>query len=274
MRKAESHLNGYNLIYLANLEVWDKTHYSEVVKMTRLDKSDLERLVECGKSLPIARAESEKEAKIVSDRLKDVGIETTVLSDDSFELDIVSKRLRRIEFEDEKLILILFNNDEIVEINKEGLSLIVVGGLFERKLESTEKHKKKGDNKVLETSEISSDEIVIDLYSKENLISFRVSQNGFDFSSLGVDKKLLAFENMKIITAKLKEFSPRAKFEDDYLKIRDCLAQIWEVEESTDSKGMKRRSFGSYNRFNVITTSNESQFTKYSRLQWFLASAE
>lgn len=270
LRKAEAHANGYNLIYLADLESWDEKQFSEITKMTRRDKSTLQRLVESGKSLPIARSETEKETEIVSERLKEVGIKTTVLPDEAFEMDSVSRRLRRIDFEDEKLILVHFNNDEVVELNGEDLSLLVVGGLFERRLESTEKHKKKGENKVLETSEISSDERVIDIYSNDSLISFRVSQSGFDFSSLGDEKSVLALENMENLIVKLREFSTKAKFDDEYLRIRDCLADIWQVEEKSDSKGMKRQSFGSFNRFTEIKTSNLLQFTKYSRLQWLL----
>lgn len=271
LRKAETYARGYNLIYRSNLASWDESQLSEVAKMTRHSKNDLQKIFEAKRVLPIARAETTKETEIVSQRLSEMGIETSILNDEAFGLEKVPRRLRGLEFYQDKLVLILFNNDEVAEIKQADFALIVVGALFERKLETTEKNKKKGENKVLETTEISSDQVLIDIYAKDDLIGYRISQNGFDFSCLGNEKKMLAIENMKGLIAKLGEFAPRAKFVDDYLQIRPCLTQIWEVEESSDSRGMKRQSFGSYKRLNVVTTNNLTQFTKYSRLQWYLA---
>lgn len=272
LKKAEAHQNGYNLIYLANLKTWDETQLSEVAKMTRLSKNNLQNLVQSQKTLPIARSETEKDTQIVLQRLKELGIETFILKDEKFELDKISKRLRKIEFDGDKIILTLFNNNENIEMNLEDLTLIVVGAVFERKLETTEKHKKKGDNKVLETTEISSDEVLIDIYSNEDLINYRISPKGFDFSGLGDEKEVLATQNVKILIEKLKDFAGSEKFDEDYLKVRDSLTQIWETEESMNLKGMKRKSIGNYNKETVITMSNLLQFTKYSRLQRLLSS--
>lgn len=266
LRKAEAHQNGLNLIYLANLKTWDENQLTEVAKMTRLSTSNLQNLVESGKVLPIARSETEKETQIVSQRLKELGIETLILRDEKFELDNISKRLRKIDFDENKLILTLFNNDELVEIQKEDLDLIVIGAVFERKLESTEKYKKKGDNKVLETTEISSDDVLIDIFANNDLVSYRISPKGFDFSGLGEEKEILATQNVKVLIKKLKDFASNEKFDEDYLKVRDSLTQIWETVESTDLKGMKRKSFGSFNKETVVKMSNLNQFTKYSRL--------
>ncbi len=274
LRKLEPYQKGYNLIYKGNLETWNDNQISEVAKMTRLEANDLRRLAERMKSLPIARAETRNETEIVSQRLKEIGIETIIIEDERFEMEKISKRLRRLELKDNKIQLMLFNNDEIIEIDREDLNLVVVGVLFERQLESTETRKKKGETKVLENAETSSDEILIDIYSKRDLISYRILPRGFDFSFLGKEKKLLAIENIKILIEKLREFATSAVFDDDYLKVRDNLTEIWEVEELNETKGMKRKSFGSYNRINVTSTSNLNQFTKYSRLQWLLQSGE
>jgi hypothetical protein len=270
LRLAESHINGFNLIYLGNLRNWNEKQISEVSKMTRLTKNVLDKIFQSGKPLPLARTETLKETEIVSQRLKEIGIETVIIEDNRFEIEKNARRLRRLEIKDDKLILILFNNDEVCELQRDDLALIVVGGLFEKTLESTEKHKKKGDNKVLETSEISSDEMIVDLFSKGDSIGYRLFQKGFDFSTLGKDKKLLANENLKILVEKLNHFAPDTKLDDDYLRVRDCLSGVWVAEEQSDSKGMKRQSFGSYQRLTETKTSNLQQFTKYSRLQRFL----
>lgn len=175
LRKIEPHEKGFNLVYLANSESWNESQLSEVSKMTRLSKSDLQKFVEANKLLPLARVETEKEIEIVAERLREIGIETRIFSDEDFEEEKLPRRLRRIEFSDDKIILILFNNDEIVEIKNEELNLIVVGAVFENKLESTEKHKRKKENKLLETFEISSDDSLIDIYTKKDLLGYRIS---------------------------------------------------------------------------------------------------
>lgn len=270
LRKVEAHQKGYNLIYLANLKSWDDSQISEVAKMTRIDAVHLGKIFWFQKALPIARAETEKEVEIVSQRLKENGIETTILPDEEFKLETVPQRLRGLKFKDDEIGLILFNGGETVAVKKEDISLIVVGGVFERKLESTEKYKRNKDNKILETSEISSDEILIDIYTVENQIGYRISPKGFDFSCLGDAKKMLALENVKILIEKLKEFAPNAKFDDEYINIRECLTDIWNIEQVRDSKGMKRQKIGSFNQHNIVSTNNLLQFTRYSRLQWFL----
>ncbi|MGI8544405.1 MAG: hypothetical protein ACR2MD_13155 [Aridibacter sp.] len=274
LRKMESHIKGFNLIYTANLETWNEIHLSEVSKMTRISKTSLQRLFESKKSMPLARVETKKEIEIVAKRLSENGINTRILGDDEFKEEKFPRRLRRIEFSDDKLIFILFNNDEILEVKNQDINLIVAGALFEKKLESTEKYKKNKESKILETDEISSDEFLLDIYTKNDLIGYRISQKGFDFSCLGGDKKMLATENIKILISKLRNFSPNAEFDGDYLKVRESLSQVWEIEERKESKGLKRKSFGSFNRQNITTTNNLLQFTKYSRLQWLLKSGE
>jgi hypothetical protein len=178
--------------------------------------------------------------------------------------------LRGVEFYDDKLILIFFNQDETAEISPADLALIVTGAVFERRIEATEKHNKKGDNKILNQTETASDEMLFDIYSRRDSPGFRIYAKGFDFSCLGADKELLAKDNIKKLIEKLRRFAPDVKFVDDYLLNRSLLANVWEVEQKTDSQGLKRESFGRFNLGNVTTVNNTSQFTKYSRLQWHL----
>jgi hypothetical protein len=270
LRKAEPHTNGFNLIYLANLENWDERQLTEVARMTRLAADELQQLAAARKPLPLARAESEKETNIVAARLRELGIETLILDDEKFDADNLPHRLRGIDFEADTVHFKLFNNDEVVSYQRGELILLVIGGVFEKQLESLESRRKKGENKVLETSELSSDEILIDIYGHNDPHGFRIFPKGFDFSCLGAGKKMLAGENIRILTGKLKEFANEARIDEDYLKLRASLSKVWDVSEANYSKGLKRQSFGNYNRRIVTTTSNLNQFTKYSRLQRIL----
>ncbi|MDQ3800384.1 MAG: hypothetical protein M3384_13110 [Acidobacteriota bacterium] len=268
-RRMESWEKAFNLILLPNAQqTCDDAALREVAAMTRLETEDLRKLIEAQKPLPLARADSEREAEIIAKRLSEINFESLVLSDDEdLKIEIVTRRLRRIEFYEDKLVLILFNSDEIAEIRREDLSLIVTGAMFERRIEASGQRKKR-ENQIRETTETSADELLIDIYGKDDSIGCRIISGGFDFSCLGAEKAMLARENMRKLVEKLRAFAPPgAKFVGDYLQVRDVLGKVWEVEEKQDSRGLQRKGFGRFDFGSVTTINNLNQFTKYSRLQ-------
>ena len=270
LRKMEFWEKGFNLIYLPGESSFDKVKSTEISRILNLEREVLQKIIDAGIALPLARAESEKEAEIIKQRLQEFDVKTFVLSDESVSIEKPHRRLRGLEFLDDKLILIFFNTDEIAEIAAEDLSLIVTGAIFERKVEAVEKRVKKGENKILRTTETASDEFLFDIYSRNDSIGYRILAKGFDFSCLETEKDILAKDNLKKLVRKLQEFAPNAKTIETYLQVRENLASIWEVEERSDSQGLKRQSFGNFNLENITTVNNTAQFNKYSRLQWHL----
>jgi hypothetical protein len=270
LRKLEIWEKGFNLILSPNAQSFDEAKTAEIARLLNLEREVLRKLPEAGKALPLARAESEKEAEIIKERLRELGVETFILSDESIASEKPQKRLRGMEFFDDKIVLILFNQDEIAEIALEDLGLIVTGAIFERRVEATEKRSKKGESKILQSTETASDEFLIDIYSRESAVGYRIFAKGFDFSCLGAEKEILAKDNLKKLANKLKEIAPDAKLIEDYLQVRESLGNVWNVEERVDSQGLKREGFGRFNLGNVTTVNNSAQFTKYSRLQWHL----
>lgn len=264
LRRLETWEKGFNLI--CQPKSFDGAKIAEIAKILRLEDSALRKILEADRFLPLARAESEKEAEIARKRLSEFGLETFIISDEALAVEKPAQRLRGIEFFGDKLIFILFNQNEIVEIEREDLILIVRGAIYERKVEATEKYNKKGDNKILRTSEMASDECLIDIYSRQSSTGYRILAKGFDFSGLEAEKEILARDNFEKLIRKLREAAPGARFVDDYLQVRESLANFWEVEEKNDSKGVKREGVGKFNLGNVTTVSNLAQFTKYSRL--------
>lgn len=265
-RKLESWEKGFNVILLPDNQNIDAENLRRAAKTLRLEIFDLQRILDARKALPLACAESATEAEIIVKNLNEQGIGTKILSDEKLETDKPPRRLRGIEFFDDKINLILFNVDEIAEVKREDLQLIVFGALFERQIETTQKQQRKKENKILETTELSSDELLIDIYSRADAIGYRIETNGFDFSCLGDEKQMLAAQNMKTLLEKLRAFAPDAKFEADYRALRAELSQIWEVEERKNSKGLKKKSFGQFNLESVTTINNLRQFTRYSRM--------
>ena len=266
LRKLEDWEKGFNLIYQPNSTEETKSDWAEIAKIIRLEPDILRKIVETKKNLPLARVESEKEAKIVAGKLRENGLTTLIVADEKLSADVLPTRLRGLEFDGDRLILVLFNTSEIREIRRDDLILIVSGAVFERKTESVEK-RKKGKSVILDASETASDESLLDIYSCDDAGSYRITAKGFDFSSLEAEKGIVARENMKKMIEKLREFAPNAKFDGDYSAIREVLGEIWEIEIRKDSQGLKRHGFGKFDFSNVATSSNLRQFTKYSRLQ-------
>lgn len=267
VRTLEAWEKSFNLIIKPTNKSFDETQTAEIAKGLKIETELLRKIIESGKSLPVARVESESEAEIGRSFLRQFDVDSIVLSDETMNYEKVPRRLRRIEFDDDKTIFILFNHDEVVEIANEDLSLIVTGTIFERKIEATEKRQRKGENKILETTETASDESLIDVYSRHDETGFRIMATGFDFSCLEAEKGILANENIKKLVGKFVRVAPNAVVINDYLKMRELLGKIWEVEQKTGSQGFKRESFRKFNLENVTTVSNTTQFTKYSRFQ-------
>src|SRR5690606_33628295 len=121
-----------------------------------------------GKFLPLARAETEREAGIVRQRLSEAGVETLLLSDEKLAAEDPPRRLRGLEFSGDKLLLKIFNTDEAAQLKREDLVLIVTGAIFQKRVEATEKHSKKGENILLDATETASDEVLIDIYGRDD----------------------------------------------------------------------------------------------------------
>jgi len=269
-RKPENWEKGFNLIFLPNTKVVENSKLAEIASMVTMEAGFLEEIISSRNSLPLARLETKDEAEIVQKHLLNFGIETKVLNDADLKIEKPVRRLRGMDFWDDKLVLILFNADEISEIVWENLNLIVTGAIFERRVKATEERDKKGENKLLETNETATDEILLDIYSRQDEIGYRIEQKGFDFSCLGAEKSLLAAENIRRLVKTLSARAKNVKVVDNYLQIRPLLADVWQVDERKNSQGMKRARFGKFSLENITTVNNLAQFTKYSRLQHHL----
>lgn len=267
LRRLEDWEKGFNLISTKTRGVFEPSNLSEIARILKFDEDSLKKIIATDQPLPLARVESLKDAELIQNSLAQFDFQTLIISDADLAVEKPLRRLRSIEFSADKIVLTLFNLNETAEIARNDLALIVAGAVFERRVESMEKRVKKGDNKILQSSETASDEFLIDIYNRQETIGYRIFAKGFDFSSLQTEKGILAAENLKKLAQKLRDFAADAKFDNDYLKIREVLGNVWQVEEKTDSQGIKREAFGSFHLGNVTTVNNLSQFTKYSRLQ-------
>jgi hypothetical protein len=143
--------------------------------------------------------------------------------------------------------------------------LIVIGRIVTTKIEIDEK-RRRGKSKPLDARQFSSDQLLMDLYFKAG-DAWRVYGDDFDYSCLGDRKAVTGFENFGRLLELISERAPSVEIDRSYAKKRALLASVWPLDEENRKtvsfvRGRKHRQ--------STTTSNESQFNKYSRAAYLL----
>jgi len=211
-------------------------------------------------------ASFDDEADLVFIRLQDIGLRTVTLSDEELGVSNV-KRVRSMTFGDIELTIHQAGGIEDTYVAWTDMTLILPGRLFETRLEIMERMTRKTENDILDTSEFFRDEAVIDFYATGHSHTWRVSANGFDFSCLDKEKALIANENIGKLQRLLATRAVNAKFDDSYPRVRSLLELVWTTQAETQSSGWRRERPGKLSVGVATTKSNESQFTRYSRLR-------
>ncbi len=267
LRKLEPWERGYNLI------VREGSAAANVAAMAHLllsDPEDVETVVTSGVPLPIARVESEMEALLVGDRLAGLGLMCSVVSDESLAAERPPVRLSALGMADGQLTLRDFNTGGSSVIDADRFALLVPGMVTAGRVDSLEKKRRGRKTKLLDETATASDGMLLDIYTRDDPTGFRVYLAGFDFSCLREDMGLLAGENLRLLIVRLVEYLPNVRLVNNYDSVRHALDRVWEVATRKDSQGLQRAGFGKVEFGSVVSSSNLSQFTKYSRLQWHL----
>ena len=114
-----------------------------------------------------------------------------------------------------------------------------------------------------------ADEAMIDLYTASHRLTWRIGASGFDFSCLENEKALTVNENIGRLQRQLVARSSKAKFDDSYANARSLLELAWGTQQETQSSGWRRERPGKLSVGLATTKSNETQFTRYSRLRYY-----
>ena len=269
LRPPEKHQLGYNNILLPRDQVAPEDVISEAAKLLKLSEENVRELMSQSVPMPVARTASREEAELVSARLRDLGLDCLALSDEELGSDNVVKRVRSMAFDDERVTIYQAGAAEVTETAWADIVLIVPGRLVETRLEIKERKTSKTENEILDTSEFFRDETVIDFYTASNSSTWRVSAAGFDFSCLGREKALVANENIGKLQRLIVSKAVNAQVDDSYARMRNLLELAWSTQQETQSSGWRRERPGKLSVGMATTKSNESQFTRYSRLRYF-----
>lgn len=269
LRQPEKHEQGYNTILRSSVQgdISVET-LQDVAKLLKLSVEDLRRLIDTRFPVPLARAASSDETDLASERLRSYGIESWTLSDHELGVDALV-RARGLNWNDETLFIYQSNEKEVDEVAWSDLRLMVVGRLQTKKVEVVERMSRGSEKELLDASQFFSDEAVFDLHTT-NQLSWRIGSNSFDFSCLNELKSLIAGENLQTLRRVIQEKSSGMLVDEQYKDLKQALEPVWPNEQETQSRGWRRERPGKYSMGAATLISNESQFTRYSKLRRYL----
>ena len=270
LRPPDKHQPGYNSIILPQDRLLPDKELAEAAALLKLDPADLQRIVSAQLPLPLARTASQEEAELVCERLRDLGLKAITVSDADLGLgENCVTRVRSMSFAITGLTIRQSASQEVADIPWSDLVLIVPGRLFVKTVEVKELVSRRSENEILETSQFTTDEVLVDYYAASSAQTWRVGASNFDFSCLEDQKTLIAGENIATLTKLIASRASRAQLDDSYKLTRQILELMWGPEQQTQSRGWRRERPGKYSLAQATVNSNESQFTRYSRLLYY-----
>jgi hypothetical protein len=272
LRPPEKHEQGYNIIILPNDQISIKPEaLEEAANWLKLSRDDLERILSKETPLPVARTASEEEAKLIPERLNGLGLRAVSVSDDQLgRVDTSVTRIRALNFGAERVDAITSVAGDTAQFEWADVILLVPGRLVTRKVEVKESKSRKEEKELIDTSQFFDDEAVIDFYTSGSTQTWRICANSFDFSCLGLEKTLIANANIATLKKLIAERGSNSLTDDSYHSLRQTLEPVWGMVQETRSKGWRRERPGKYSLGATTVNSNESQFTRYSRLKFYL----
>ena len=266
LRPPEKHQSGYNNILLPHEQAVSDEVVAGAAELLKLSAENLREILSQAVALPVTYTANRVEAELVTERLGELGLQCLTVSDDELGKDV--RRVRSMTFDDTSLTINQVG--AATDISWDDIVLILTGRLFETRLEIQERMTRKPENEILDTSEFFKDEYVIDFYTATHSSTWRVGASGFDFSCLGREKALVVNENMGKLQALMIERATKAKVDDSYARVRNLLELVWTTEPETQSSGWRRERPGKLSVGVSTIKSNETQFTRYSRLRYYL----
>ena len=271
LRPLEKWEQGYNNILLPPVANLTAAKLSAAAELLRLRADDLDRLLSSSIPLPLARAATMDEARLVERRLTNLEINSSIMSDAELHIDGAEvMKIRALEIDDARVYAYQSPERPPVEISWSDFTLLVSGRLIFKRVELKEKAGARAD--IVDSSEFFADETVVDIYSRHQPTPYRIASNSFDFSCLGSHKGLLAGENILKLLELFRQHAPHVAYDDSFNSVRKSLEAVWPSEQQNESTGWRRERPGKYSLGSVAGVNNKMQFLRYSKLRYHLQS--
>jgi len=265
----DSSAAGYNSILLPKPVTLPPNLIAEAANILKISPADFQGIILSGLPLPVARTVTRAEADVVKSTLVELGFDVMVISDRESGLMEPACYLRAAEIAEAGITLKQRGGGLGIWASWDQIVLLVSGRLISRRVESSERKGRRGEKEILDATELFADELILDLYVDDRNENFRVAANNFDFSCLN-DMSMIAAENFSSLKNLIRKQAANAECDDSYLTVRHALTSAWPSEQHTGSRGWRRDRPGKYSVEAVTQSSNENQFTRYSRLRHYL----
>jgi hypothetical protein len=217
--------------------------------------------------LPVARLRTSAEATIVSDRMSSLGLQCSVIDENSLAPRVQPIRIRAMIPTETGVSFIPFNSRPGDGYPWHAITTVVIGRLLHRRLDSLEKRSHRRKSVTLEDNMSVFDSPVIDIYVENDAAGFRLLPAGADFSFLRNEMSPLATENMAKVASVFDRYAVDARIVTDYDNIRWLLGEIWPESGSSNSSRIVGGLLTGRKIERSVTVSNEIQFLRFSRLQ-------
>lgn len=240
---------------------------AEIAQLLNLAPSELSSLLS-GSVAPLYATTATNQAEVISEKLRNAGIEPLTISGGQLNLATPPRQIAALAMDNDALTASVRRTGERVSVPWNDVVLIVLGRLYFTTTEVEQKRNK--SNQVLDERQLTSDDAVLDIYSRADETGWRIRAGSFDFSCLGAEKKPIAFENFHALIDLLQRNAAHAVCDDGYVRIRVVLNKVWPLEARVGASE-RRRTLTRDVRATATISDNELQFTRYSRLLRFLA---
>jgi len=245
LRPLEKWEQGYNNILLPrsanSAQHIAEAELSEAADVLRLRPTELNLILSLQTPLPLARAATMDEASLVQRRLAAVGIDTHIVSDAQLGTDAAGPvKLRSFDIDVAGVYGFQTPEAPSIQLMWKDFILLVVGRLTVKRVELKEQKGVRAENRILDASEFATDETVVDLYTNNQAVPYRIAANSFDFSCLEENKALLASENIATLLKLIREHAPHAEYDDSFQSARKALEVVWPSDQQNESSGWRR----------------------------------
>jgi hypothetical protein len=270
-RKVDSFEHAFNTILEPVLRA-DESAVAALSAALGIDLAEAHAYVAAGKRMPLARSQNRQEAAMIAGLVRDCGFNAVVIADEDLMLERELARARRITTGEDK-IEVDFSGGAM-RLSPPEIKLLVVGALKNNRVDYTEGivGMRGQPGSVLDSSEFSSDEMLIDVYSTSLDRSFRIKSGAFDYSGLVSPLSFRAEVNFKAAAARLRGVASQAAFDDDFERVSRLLSRAWPERSRNEARGVKRKglAYRPVAQASLISD-NRDQFERYSRLMFVSA---
>lgn len=269
-RPLEDWASGHNVIALPPYA--PTIDWPALAAWCKLAPATLARVMPYAAPLPLARLATQSEAAVTAQRLTDFGLRAVIVADHDLAVrEMLPRRARAVAWDESGLAVQLTGGGLAFSVEWEDLRALVLGRLYQQRTDAETRTNRKGAAEVVASHETSQDEAVLDVYAADLPQNWRVHVSGFDFSCLGEAKQMLAKDNFRLFTETLRTYATRATYSDAYTGVRPLLAEVWPIASQIDAGGVQR-TMRRTTRHTTTTANNDTQFTRWSRLCYHLAS--